>query len=281
MSAGPDKVPMHFQFSTVEILWTLTFAALLVLLVVLLGRDRVSRFPWFTTSIVLVALRMLASRLLFGKMAPLTSSEIFLVMADVATVVSLLVVVEMARRGFARASRTAWVVGTLVLLAIGGTVVAFWGAWPAWKTLAAGSTLGHLRLMQLAAQKGDLLADVLIIELGVLMAFAGSRFNAGWHSHTQRIVIGLSTGSIMQLVVRTVWQKIANGAPPRSQAEYTRITGLQDKLFNANSAVYLLILVWWIACLWIEEPGSKPAAPAKEISNEAAIEGSSPELTDH
>jgi len=271
---------MHFQFSTVEILWTLTFAALLVLLVVLLGRDRVRRFPWFTASIVLVALRMLASRLLFGKMAPLTSSEIFLVMADVAMAVSLLVVVEMARRGFARASRTAWIVGALVLLAISGTVAAFWGAWPAWKTLVANSTLGHLRLMQLAAQKGDLLADLLIIELGLLMAFAGSRFNAGWRTHTQRIVIGLSTGSIMQLIVRTVWQKIANGAPPRSQAEYTRISGLQDKLFNANSAVYLLILLWWIACLWIEEPGAKPAAPAGGIPAEAAVDGSSPELMD-
>ena len=54
---------LNFGFTTVQILWTLTFAALLVLLVVLLGRDRTRRFPWFTASIALVAVRLLASRM--------------------------------------------------------------------------------------------------------------------------------------------------------------------------------------------------------------------------
>ena len=44
----------NFDFSATQILWTLTFAALLVLLVVLLGRDRARRFPWFTASIVMM-----------------------------------------------------------------------------------------------------------------------------------------------------------------------------------------------------------------------------------
>jgi hypothetical protein len=262
---------MHFHFATVEILWTLTFAALLVLLVVMLGRYRARRFPWFTVSIVLVALRMLASRLLFGKMAPITSSEIFLTLADLGMIVAFLVVVELARRAFAGASRNAWIAGTLVLLAIGGTVVALWGPWPAWKTVEAGSTLGKLRLMQLAAQKGELLNDLLYIELGLLLVFAGRRFAAGWRSHTQQIAVGLSIASIAQLIVRAVWQKIANGPPPRSQEEYVRITGLQDKLFNGNSIVYLLIVVAWIICLWRDEPGTKAtAAERAEIAGGAA-----------
>jgi hypothetical protein len=28
------------------------------------------------------------------------------------------------------------------------------------------------------------------------------------------------------------------------------------KLNDAYSAVYLAVLVWWIACLWIDEPGT-------------------------
>ena len=76
---------MHFNydFTTVQVLWTLTFAALLVLLVVLLGRDRMRLFPWFTLSMALTAVRLLASRMLYGRMAPITMSEIFLTLAVV------------------------------------------------------------------------------------------------------------------------------------------------------------------------------------------------------
>ncbi len=250
----------HFHFSTVQVFWTLTFAALLVLLVVLLGRDRARRFPWFTAGVVLTALRMLTSRLLYGKMAPITSSEIFLTLADLGVIVSLLVIVELARRAFARASRRAWIVGSVLLLAIAAAVLVLWGPWPAWKTFAGGTTLANLRLMQLVAQKGDLCNNLLAIELCLLVAFTGRRFHAGWRSHVQRILLGLSTASIAQLIVRVAWQKIANGPPPRSQEEYLRITGLQDKLFNANSVVYLVVVVWWIASLWMDEPEMRAAA---------------------
>lgn len=247
----------NFHFTAVQTLWTLTFAGLLVLLVVLLGRDRLSRFPWFTASMVLMALRMLASRLLFGKMAPLASSEIFLTLADIGAIVSFLVVVEMARRAFQAASRRAWIIGTLVLLAIAVTVVIKWGPWPPAQTVLARSLLSDLRLMQLVAQKGDLLIDLLIIELSLLVVFCGRRFNAGWRSHTQRIVLGLSTASIAQVLVRVCMQAIANAPAPQNQGQYQRLTGLQEKLFNANSVVFLVVVIWWIVCLWIDEPGAK------------------------
>jgi len=259
---------MHFDlhFTAVQIIWTLTFAGLLVLLVVLLGRDRMSRFPWFTASMVLMAVRMLASRLLFGKMAPLTSSEIFLTLADVGAIVSLLVVVEMARQAFHRASRKAWIIGTLVLLAVAAGVVIKWGPWPPAQTVFARSLLADLRFMQLLAQKGDLLLDLLMIELGLLVVFCGQRFDAGWRSHTQRLVIGLSTASIAQLLVRIGMQAIANGPAPKTQEEYQHLTGLQEKLFNANSVVFVVVLIWWIVCLWIDEPGAGPTGVQKETS---------------
>lgn len=273
---GIDKVAMHFNFnfSAGEILWTLTFAALLVLLVVLLGRDRVKRFPWFTASMVLMALRMLASRLLLGRMAPIVSSEIFLVLADLAAIIAVLVVVEMAQRAFAGASRRAWIITTLILLAVAGVVVAEWGPWPSIKTLFAGSTLAVLRMMQLVAQKTDLVADVLIIQLGVLIVLFGRRFKAGWRSHVQQIVIGLSTASIAQLAVRIIWQQIALHTTIHQQVDYQRVMDLQGKFYNANSLVYLAAIVWWIVCLWIDEPGSKaaieagaPAEPANEVGS--------------
>jgi len=257
---------LNFGFSAVQVLWTLTFAAVLVLLVVLLGRDRARRFPIFTTSMALMALGMVASRLLYGKMVPIVSSEIFLALAVVAGIVSLLVVVEMARRAFSSASRMAWMTATLVLLAVGGVVLAMWGPWPSAKTLFAGSTLGVLRLAQLIAQKAEMLANLLVIQLGILVVLFGRRFNAGWRSHVQQIVIGLSTAAMAQLGVRAIWQVIALHTTIQSRADYVRVKGLQEKFFNADSVVFLAALVWWIVCLWIDEPGSKASADPAEAA---------------
>jgi hypothetical protein len=255
---------MHFNydFSAVQVLWTLTFAALLVLLVVLLGRDRVRRYPWFTAAMVMMALRLVASRLLFGRMEPVVSSEIFLVLSDIASIITLLLIVEIARRAFAGASRTAWIVGTLVLLAVGGVVIAKWGPWPSAKTVLTASQLAVLRSMQLFAQKADLLADVLFAQLGLIVVLFGRRFAAGWRSHTQMIAIGLSTASISQLAVRAIWELMALHTTIHTQADYQRIMGLQEKFYNANSVVYLAALLWWIGWLWLDEPGSAVFADA-------------------
>ena len=256
---------LNFDFSAVQILWTLTFAAILVLLVVLLGRDRARTYPWFTASIVLMGLRLLASRLLYGRLAPILMNEIFLTLALIAGIVSLLVLWELARRAFAGASRRAWTVGPLILLAACATVLGLWGPWPGWKTLTIDSLLAGLRLEQFITQKLDLLVDVLSVGLGLLIVIFGRRFAAGFRSHTQQIIIGLSTTALAQTAVRAIWQLIASHAAPTSQAEYERILGLQQKLFNASSLIFVLALVWWIICLWINEPGTKAQvdAPAK------------------
>jgi len=120
------------------------------------------------------------------------------------------------------------------------------------------------------AQRSDMLADTLAIELGILAAFAGRRFHAGWRSHTQLIILGFSTSALAQLAVRGFWQAIATHAIPHSQEEYERILGLQEKLYNANSVAYLLVLVWWIVCLWNDEPGAKTAG----LEAPAELEGS-------
>lgn len=260
----------NFDFSAVQVLWTLTFASLLVILVVLLGRDRARRFPWFTASLVLMALRLVASRLLFGRMAPIVSSEIFLVLSDLASIITLLVVVEIARRAFAGASRKAWIVGTLALLIVGGVVLAKWGPWPSPKTLFVASQLSALRAMQLFAQKADLLADVLFVQLGLLVVLFGRRFKAGWRSHTQMIAIGLSTASISQLAVRAIWEVIALHTTIHQQSDYERVMNMQEKFYNANSVVYLAVLVWWIIWLWFDEPGTPSVAgiPAEEAPDQ-------------
>jgi hypothetical protein len=269
-----DKTIMgfNFHFTAIQTIWTLTLAGLLVLLIVLLGRERIRRFPWFTASIALLALRLLISKLLFGKLPPFTLNEILITLGDVLAVVSVMVAVEMARRAFVGLGRTQWIANTVGALVVAGFVVAIWGAWPAWKTLTAGSQIAVLRLMQLVAQKLDLLANVLIIELSLLVVLFGRRYGAGWRSHTQRILIGLSTAAISQLIVLGVWQLIALKFVPHSQAEYDKVIDLRDKIFNANGVVFVAVVVWWICSLWKDEPGANAGGaevPVEEGLGEA------------
>jgi len=248
---------MHFNFDTSTVFWILTFAAVLVLLVVLLGRDRARRFPWFTTSMTLMALRMLAGRLLNHRISPVASAVIFLVLADLAAILALLVVIEIARRAFEGAERREWIAGTLALLAVGAVVLALWSPWPSLKTLFAGSELTSLRMMELVAQKLDLLSDVLIVQLGLLVMVFGRYFKAGWHSHVQQLCIGLFMASLSQLAVRGTLQHIASQVTIHSQDEYKRVMGLMSSLNNANSIIFIVVIVWWIVCLWIDEPGTE------------------------
>src|SRR5579871_3856011 len=235
---------MHFDylFTAVQLLWTLTFAALLVTLVVLMGRDRIKRFPWFTASLVLVALRLLTNRLLHDRLPQLTMASVAITLADISVLVGLAVLVEMARRAFRRASAAAWAGWTLGLLALAGVVLWKWGPWPALKTITFDTPIARLQFMQLIAVKMGLLVDVLSIALGFLVVALGRRYGAGWHTHVQRIMIGLSTASIAQLGAQGTWQIIARHTTPHSQAEYEHVMGLQEKLLNTNSAVYLLVL---------------------------------------
>ena len=250
----------NFHFTAVSVLWTLTFASLLVLLVVLTGRDRARRFPWFTTAIVLVALRLLTNRLLHDKLPPLTMGTVAITLANLSVLVGLLVLVEMARRAFKKASPRAWAGWGLGLLALGGVVLWKWGPWPQWKTVAFDTLIAKLQLMQLVAVKMGLLVDVLTVGLGFLVVAFGRRYGAGWHSHVQRIMIGLSTASLSQMGAQGIWEVIARHTVPHTRAEYDHVIGLQEKLLNTNSAVYVIVLVWWIVCLWMDEPGAASTA---------------------
>ena len=95
----------HFQFSPVIIIWTLTFAALLVLLVVILGRDRAKLYPLFTFGVGVVAFRLLVTRILYGKLSALVLTWLFTALALLAALAGILVAVEMARRAFTGAGR--------------------------------------------------------------------------------------------------------------------------------------------------------------------------------
>jgi hypothetical protein len=269
----------HFPFTAGAILWTLTFAAQLVLLVVLMGRERVARFPWFTASITLIALRLLVIKLLEGRLPQIAFAATVIVMLDVTAFLSLLVVVELARRAFETARRASWLAGALALMAAGAVVLRYWGTWPPWKTL---SSSPPLQVLELLAQKAGLLADVETIGIGVVIVALGYRCGAGWRSHVQRIAIGLSTASLAQVSVEAIWQAVARSAVVHETNEYNRLIHLRDRLFNANNVVYIAVLVWWIVVLWRDEPGAIATGGAVLAAGEADVpapEDGAPEPT--
>ena len=251
---------LHFGLTAVQILWTLTLAALFVLLTVLVGRERVRRFPWFTAGIGLVTVRLIADRLLYGHLTPVRMSAIYFSLADLVVVIDILVLVEVARRAFAGGGRRAVIITVLVTVAISASVLLAWGPWPAWNTVAAPSGVAHIRFLQMFSQKGDIFVAVLAVELGILVVFLGRRFHAGWRSHSQRIAIGLSAAAMALLATRGLLQDVGTHTLIHSRQELTHLFALQDRIADANSAVYLLVLIWWIGSLWIDEPAARDSA---------------------
>jgi len=270
---------MHFNFpfNATQILWTITFAAQLVLLVVLMGRDRISRFPWFTASIILYGLRLLSEVLLSGRLPMMTLRTLFIILADLTAILALLVVLELARHAFSAVKRRVWVTWALITIAVALAVVALWGPWPTRAELTVDSPLALLRLLQLAAQKADLLIDVLTIELGLLVVAFGRKYGAGWRSHTQAIVVGLSTVAAAWLAIQEIWQTIARTVHPLTRPDYERVIALGGKLVNANKVIYIAALIWWIVWLWFDEPGTGESAngasgnDAMDVSVEASL----------
>jgi len=253
---------MHFNFDffSHQFLWALTFAAQVVLLAVLLGRDRARRYPWFTAGIVLAALQLMAGILLSGRIAMLPLQEIMLALADIDVIVGLMVLVELAQKAFTGATRSQWIANTVGLVIVAGGLLMLWGPWPAWTNLGLGTLLGDLRMMQLVAQKGSTLVDLLTVGLGLVVGLFGHRFKAGWRSYPQMIVIGLSAVAIAWLAVQQTWLILLRKAYFQSQEQLLSFSG---KLVAADKIVYLAALVWWIVWLWLDEPGTATALPAE------------------
>ena len=252
-------MPFHLDFSTANVLWILSFACELVLLVVLLGRDRARHFRWFTLYVALLAVLLLVNKMVFGRMAPLASTTIYLTLSDITALVGLVVLTDLAKRAFVGAPRKPLLLGSILVLGVALTALSLWGPWPAWKTFADGSMLATLRGMEMFADKGTTLLAMLAIEVTIAVLIFGRRFGTGWRSHVQQLLIGLLVAGLSQIAVRAVWQKIAAHLVVHNMTEYQHIMTVRSRVFNTNNVVFVCVLVWWIVWLWLDEPGKSRA----------------------
>lgn len=251
---------MHFNIE--QVLWALVLAAHLLLLIVLMGRERAARFRWFTAWIGLAAVSLVANHMLHGKLTTIAFYWQTYSALAIESILGIMVLVELARLIFSSGrsglivKANGWIGWTMVTVAIAAAGVWAWGPWPTKAALQAEKDQLPLLIVILIGMKGQLLVSILMVEATLLFRTFGSRFGSGWRSHAQQIALGLSTNALAFLAVQGITDAISHTAHPKSRPEYDHLVHLVTNLENARTVVWFLALVWWIVWLWRDEPGS-------------------------
>ena len=255
---------MHSFFNGNQIFWTLTFAAQLTLLVVLLGRERLRRFPFFTASIALYALRLLAEAMLTDRLQAIPYRVMVVLFALLTPVLGLLVAVELARRAFPGAGAKRWLRAAPPVVILAAAFALLWGQWPVFGGFNWMNPFAVLSLAQFVAQKLDLFFDALVVETALLIIILGAPFGAGWRSHVRRLALGMSLPALCWLGIQILWRGLTLRFRPRTQQEYEHLLGLGSALLNLQKTIYLAALLWWIYSLWRDETTTAALAPELE-----------------
>ncbi len=273
---------MHLTIE--QILWALVVASHLVLLIVIIGRDRIARFPWFTTAIGFSTAHLIADHLLQGKLTTLAfywQSYVSLTLEDA---VGLLVLVELLRQVFSSGTGglilkpKGWIGGAFLTLAVAVGAVWLWGPWPSMAAMKAEPAQLPLLLVALTATKGQIFISLMTVQVALLLLVAGRRFGFGWRTHPQQIALGLSTNALGFLAVQGIADSIKRTVHLNSREQYERIVHLFTNLDNARSALWIVVLLWWIYWLWRDDSGSQLVDSAGLAEAEPAIADSMPTM---
>lgn len=260
---------MHFSIE--QVLWAILLAAHLTLLVVLIGRDRAARFRWFTAYITLGALALMANHLLHGKLTTVAFYWQNYSLLTLQSIVALFMLNELARQTLLTGKTAvvlkpkAYVGWGAILVALTAAAVWAWGPWPSMEALQSNPTQLRLLMIVLIGMKGQLGTMILTVLLALVLRFVGTRFGAGWRSHPQQILLGLSTSALAFLAVQAVNDVLSHTLHPKSRQEYDHAVRLITHMENARTVVWTLALLWILYWVWREEPG----APAQAALTEA------------
>ena len=255
---------MHLNME--QILWALVLAAHLVLLIVLLGRDLISRFPWFTAAIAVSTVQLIADHLLHGKLTSLAFYWQSYTATLLGDILGILVLIELTRHVYANCkakiilNSKGWLGWTLVTVSIATGAVWQWGPWPTWTALNQDPKQLPILLVVLSAMKGQLFLAILTVQVGLHMRIFGKRFGSGWKAPDQQIALGLSTYALGFLAVQATDDIIKRTVHLTSRDQYEHIVRIFTNLDNGRFALWFLVVIWWTVWLWRIIPPSSAAS---------------------
>ena len=146
-----------------------------------------------------------------------------------------------------------------LLFILAGGVLWKWGAMAQLESLAFDTTIAKLQFMQFLA-----------VKLGLLqMCFPSDSACSSWPSGTlwSRLAQSCSAHHDRALDRFALADGGAGNLADHCTPHYPAFTGgirtrhwATGKLLNTNSAIYVLVVIWWIVCLWIDEPARQHTA---------------------
>jgi hypothetical protein len=216
---------------TNQIIWTAGLLGHLLLLTVLFARKRVARFPWFTLLIIFYVVRSVGLAVALrasGHPAHLFETMILDIMDILLQCALLAELTWIALKPLGTVRRF-----TLPLLLIASGVLMVMRLAPS----------SHHSLRSILALLHFLLS-VLMVEWAIVLAFLLRPLRLSWRSHVAAITFGFAIYSAALLA--------AGGY-------FTTGREMRDYVFFSffRISVYLLILLFWSATLWLEEDAGK------------------------
>ncbi len=211
-----------------HLIWAAGLLGHLLLLTVLFVRRRATRFPWFTLLILFYLVRsvgLVAALHLTGHPAALRATMIIDLTDILLQCAVLAELAWIALRPLGGVRRF-----TLpLLLAASGVLIVLRLAPPGPLLLRTILILMHF------------LMSVLMVEWAIVLAFLLRPLRLSWRSHVAAISFGFGVYSAALL---------AGGG------YFTTGREMRDYVFFSyfRIVVYLLVLLWWSACLWRTEP---------------------------
>ena len=276
---------MHWNLE--QIVWALMLAGHLVLLVVLMGRDRVRVFPWFTVLTVGSTLELLAEHLLNDKLTTLATYWVNFSAMVVIWVLGVFVLAELARRIFSSGraglilNARGWLGWTMVTVGLALLAIWFWGPWPTWQALQTEYKTEpvqfRIMVLVLTATRGQMALAILTVEVVLLFTLFAKRFGFNWRTHPRQIASGLVANALGILSISGLAEYLKHYRNLSSPEVLRQSQALVENAEKGRHVLGVLVLIWWIVCLWRDDPSTSPAdlagAPVPAVAGPPTLEG--------